>query len=342
MATQDFSKLYYRTANCLTSDIIADFSPVSRVLGADTSTGMGVVFTAMGTRFDMQYVAKEAFMATDSYESDTRSIDDTPVAEVMRYVRSEIIAGGHVPEAYQELTEKIRKGESIYAQYRVFKTGCVGTDVLFLISPAAEDAAKTAENFMGFSKKLGKSCFCTNEYQDCGYLLLQLGQTDAANAQAEAMKGALENYREIVTDDSYVLDALLIQFPELSEKIRFIDAFIYEGKEAVKQVKEDIVLHESGIIQRLYPSRRVDYQKLFADANVILPKRSGFDVTDSGLAGGLGLYEPKNLTAISGRRMADLARPEHDVIMTPCACEAAGLNCAEKEKVVTLLDYICK
>ena len=109
MATQDFSKLYYRTANCLTSDIIADFSPVSRVLGADTSTGMGVVFTAMGTRFDMQYVAKEAFMATDSYESDTRSIDDTPVAEVMRYVRSEIIAGGHVPEAYQELTEKIRR-----------------------------------------------------------------------------------------------------------------------------------------------------------------------------------------------------------------------------------------
>jgi hypothetical protein len=65
-------------------------------------------------------------------------------------------------------------------------------------------------------------------------------------------------------------------------------------------------------------------------------------VTDSGLAGGLGLYEPKNLTAISGRRMADLVRPEHDVIMTPCACEAAGLNCAEKEKVVTLLDYICK
>lgn len=195
---------------------------------------------------------------------------------------------------------------------------------------------------MGFSKKLGKSCFCTNEYQDCGYLLLQLGQTDAANAQAEAMKAMLENYREIVTDDSYVLDALLIQFPELSEKIRFIDAFIYEGKEAVKQVKEDIVLHESGIIQRLYPSRRVDYQKLLADANVILPKRSGFDVTDSGLAGGLGLYEPKNLTAISGRRMADLVRPEHDVIMTPCACEAAGLNCAEKEKVVTLLDYICK
>ena len=51
MATQEFSKLYYRTSNCLTSDIIADFAPVSRILGVDTSTGMGAVFTAMGYPF---------------------------------------------------------------------------------------------------------------------------------------------------------------------------------------------------------------------------------------------------------------------------------------------------
>ncbi len=341
MATQDFSKLYYRTANCLTSDIIADFSPVSRVLGADTSTGMGVVFTAMGTRFDMQYAAKEAFMAADSYESDTRSIDDTPVAEVMRYVRSEIIAGGNVPEAYQALTEKIRKGECVYGQYAEYESGCEEADVLFLISPAEADAEKTAEKFTEFAGRLNKSCCCTNKYKDCGYLLLQLGQTEAANAQAEAMAGILGKYKEIVTDDGYVLDTLLIQFPELSERIRFIDEFIYEGKETIKEAKETIVLHESGIIQRLYPSRSVDYRELFADGKVILPVRSGFDVTDSGLAGGLGLYEPENLTAISGRRMADLTEPEHDVIITPCACEAAGLNCAEKERVMTLLEYVC-
>ena len=118
------------------------------------------------------------------------------------------------------------------------------------------------------------------------------------------------------------------------------EKIIYEGKETIKSVKETVVLHESGIIQRLYPSRSVDYRELFAEAKVILPARSGFDVTDSGLAGGLGLYESENLTAISGRRMADLTEPEHDVIITPCACEAAGLNCAEKERVMTLLEYV--
>ena len=45
--------------------------------------------------------AKEAFMATENYEADTRSIDDTPVAEVMRYVRSEVIAGEQLPEKYR-------------------------------------------------------------------------------------------------------------------------------------------------------------------------------------------------------------------------------------------------
>lgn len=342
MATQDFSKLYYRTTNCLTSDIIADFAPVSRVLGIDTSSGMGAVFTAMGTRFDMQYVAKEAFMATDSYESDTRSIDDTPVADVMRYVRSEILAGDGMPEQYQALTDKIQKNEPVFGQYKEVKSGAVDSDVLFLISPAEADAAKAAEKFTVFAGKAQKSAYCTNEYKDCGYLLLQLGQTEAANEIADAMKKMMEEYGEIVTDDSYVLDALLIQFPELSGKIKFIDEFIMEHKDAVEAGKGKAVLHESGIIQRLYPGRKVNYMELLDGTEILLPERNGFDVTDSGMAGGLGLYEPQNLLAISARRMTDLMEKEHDVIITPCACEAAGLNCSEKEMAITLLDYISK
>ena len=131
MATQDFSKIYYRTTNCLTSDIIADFAPVSRVLGVDTSSGMGVVFTAMGTRFDMQYVAKEAFMATENYEADTRSIDDTPVAEVMRYVRSEVIAGEQLPEKYWALTDRIKNEESAFGQYKAYSDGMKDGEILF-------------------------------------------------------------------------------------------------------------------------------------------------------------------------------------------------------------------
>lgn len=339
MATQEFSKLYYRTSNCLTSDIIADFAPVSRVLGVDTSTGMGAVFTAMGTRFDMQYVAKEAFMATDSYESDTRSIDDTPVAEVMRYVRSEIIAGDKVPEKYKAFVDKVLQGECVYAQYKEYRAGAEEAEVLFLISPASFHAEQTAAQFAAVCEKTGKHAYCTNEYKDCGYLLLALTQTEAANNYAESIKEKLTKYTCIVTDDSFVLDALLIQFPELADKIKFIDTFLAEnGIQAPGTGK--VVLHESGIIQRLYPTRKVEYQTLFPNAEVILPKRSGYDVTDSSLAGGLGLAEPENLLAIAGRRMMDLSEPAHDVIVTPCACEAAGLNCAEKEKVLTLLEYM--
>ncbi len=341
MAAQEFGKLYYRTANCLTSDIIADFAPVSRVMGVDTSSGMGVVFTAMGTRFDMQYVAKEAYTATDSYEADTRSIDDTPVADVMRYARSEIIAGDKVPEQYKSLTDSVLSGECVYNSYKEYETGDETAQVLFVISPAAPDAAKTSAQFISLAGKAGKTAFCTNKYKDCGYLLLQFGQMKAANALAEKIKADVQKYDEIVTDDSYVLDALLVLCPELASKIKFIDEFIYSSKAVLGEKAEKVVLHESGIIQRLYPNRKVDYKEVLPKADIIVPVRSGYDVTDSGLAGGLGLAEPGVLLAVAARRMMDLTAEEHDVIVTPCACEAVGLNCAEAENVVTLLDYIC-
>lgn len=340
MAKQEFSKMFYRTGNCLTSDIIADFAPVSRILGVDVSSGMGTVFTAMGTRFDMKFVVKEAFMATDSYEADTRSIDDTPVAEVMRYVRGEIIKEGGLPQAYRQLTDKVLNGESVYGQYLKLTIGQEDADILFLISPASADAAGTAENFIRLAGMAGKTACCTNEYNDCGYLLLQLGQFDAANHQAAAIAETLDKYPEIVTDDGYLLDALLVQFPDLSGKIIFIDEFIAASKPALSVITQRIVLHESGIVQRLYPLRKINYQKLFPEAELLLPSRNGYDVSDSGLAGGLGLAEWGNLLAISARRMADLTEPEHDVIITPCACEAAGLNCSEEEQVLSLLDYI--
>ncbi len=342
MAGQDFSKTYYRTANCLMSDIIADFAPVSRILGVDVSAGMGTVFTAMGTRFDMQYVAKEAFMATDSYEADTRSIDDVPVAEVMRYVRGELVDGGRLPENYQTLAERILTGKSVYGSSREMEAGDKNARIIFLISPASGDAKRSAREFLEVAEKAGKTAFATNRCQDCGYLKLQLGQMDAANSLAGELKAAVGGYEEIVTDDAYVLDALLVLLPELSDRIKFIDAFLLENKETLPKVAgRKIALHESGIIERLYPLRRIDYKELLADTEIVLPERSGYDVTDSGLAGGLGLFEPDNLTIISARRMMDLSGLKADVIVTPCACEAAGLNCCQKGKAVTLLDYLC-
>ena len=132
----DFKTLYYRTANCLTSDIIADMNPASRVLGVDTTAGFGTVFTAMGSRFDIRFVAKEAFLATENYECDTRSVDHVSVDEVMRYVRAQTIAEDTLPEAYRPFVETVKKGESVYRQYHPVEIGSDGADVLFLMSPA--------------------------------------------------------------------------------------------------------------------------------------------------------------------------------------------------------------
>lgn len=335
----DFKTLYYRTANCLTSDIIADCNPVSRALGVDLTAGFGTVFTAMGSRFDIRFVAKEGFLATENYESDTRSVDGVSVAEAMRYVRSQTIAEDALPGEYKPFVEAVKKGESVYRQYRPVQTGAEDAPLLFLMSPAAADPEAAAGQFSGLAERLGKAALCTNRFGDCGYLRLQLGLTEGLDAGALAEEIAR---RELtVTDDQFVLDAVLIQLPQLAEKVLFIDEFLAKfGPELGIRAGGSVLLHESGTIQRLYPTRRVDYAALLKGAEVLLPARSGFDVTDSGLAGGLGLAEPQAMLAVAARRMEELCRPAADAIVTPCACEATGLNCAEKGRVQTLLEFV--
>lgn len=334
----DFKTLYYRTANCLTSDIIADMNPASRVLGVDTTAGFGTVFTAMGSRFDIRFVAKEAFLATENYECDTRSVDHVSVDEVMRYVRAQTIAEDTLPETYRPFVETVKKGESVYRQYHPVEIGSDGADVLFLMSPAHIEPEKAAAQFGNLAEKVGKSSLCTNAYGDCGHLKLQLGFLDELDT--EALQEAISKHACTVTDDQFVLDAILIQLPELSEKVLFIDEFLAQNADILDlRSSAKIVLHESGTVQRLYPERKVCYCKLLPGAELVRPARSGYDTTDSGLAGGLGLVEPQAMLAISARRMEDLEREQADVILTPCACEATGLNCTEKAHVTTLLEY---
>lgn len=334
----DFKTLYYRTANCLTTDIIADMNPASRVLGVDTTAGFGTVFTAMGSRFDIRFVAKEAFLATENYECDTRSVDRVSVDEAMRYVRAETVAEDAVPEEYKAFVETVKKGESVYRQYHPVSSGKDDADVLFLMSPAHLEPEKAAAQFEKLAAKAGKSALCTNAHGDCGYLKLQLGLLDALNT--EELREEICKHALTVTDDQFVLDAVLIQLPELSERVLFVDEFFSQNAAALDlKSSAKIVLHESGTVQRLYPNRKVCYCKLLQGAEIVRPARCGFDTTDSGLAGGLGLAEPQALLAIAGRRMEDLEREQADVILTPCACEATGLNCAEKAHVTTLLEY---
>ena len=335
----DFKTLYYRTVDCLTSDIIADMNPASRILGVDTTAGFGTVFTAIGSRFDIRFVAKEGFMATENYESDTRSVDGVSVSEVMRYVRAETIAEDAVPEEYKTFVDTVKKGESVYSQYHPVQSGVDNAEILFLMSPAHSMPEKAAAQFVSVVEKLGKAAFCTNAFGDCGYLKLQLGLLN--DLDPEKLKKEVETHMLTVTDDQFILDAVLIQFPELAEKVQFIDEFLAWNAEKLNiKASGKIMLHESGTIQRLYPTRKVCYHKLLSGANVITSKRSGYDTTDSGLAGGLGLAEPQAMLAIASRRMEDLSAAGADAIITPCACEATGLNCVEKAHVSTLLEYV--
>ncbi len=343
MVKEDFTKTYYRTAQCLTGDIIADMNPVSRAMGVDKTAGFGTVFTAMGSRFDVAYAAEEAFLSTECGESDTRSIDNVSIAEAMRYVRGETILEDKIPAKFREFVEIIKKDYSVYADFGEFSTGDPDADLVFLVSPASRDPKGAAAKFTAIAEKAGRSAYCTNCLKDAGYLAIQLGLKEQAETAEAAVKALLDGKKAVVTDDAYVLDAILMLIPEMDEKICMIDEFLALNADAVKPAPgKKVAVHESGIIERYYPLRKVDYSKLLGDSEVLLPARSGYDVSDSGIAGGLGLADPDALKAVSCRRMLDLAALGADVIVTPCACEALGLNVTAEGEVMTLLDYMCE
>ncbi len=339
---QDFEALYFKAAFCLTSDIISDFNPVSRTLGVDVTDGMGTVFTALGARYDMRYVAEEGFLTTDSYETDTRSIDKVPVAEVMRYTRGQTIREDAVPEKYSEFVKEVREGRSVFEDYKEYKSGKENASVLYLISPADKIPDRNAAAFTKLAEKAGKSVDATNEYGDCGYLMLQLELFEELEKTSASLESVLERYEEIVTDDQFVLDALLVRFGEKADKIRFIDEFLYENKEKleVSVSGKTIAVHESGIINRLYPARKVDYSKLLEGAKVVYPARHGYDVSDSGIAGGLGFADVDVMKAVAGRRAKDLRSLGADVILSSCTAEKAGLEAGGAEEVDSLLCFL--
>jgi len=337
MAKEKFTETYYKVAQCLNSDLIADFNPVTRVCGCDTSAGFATVFTAMGSRFDIKFVAEEAFLATDSYEVDTRSIDNVPVNEAMRYVRRETIAEDAVPDKYKNFVETVRTGGSVFKDYKVCALGDEDSEVLFLMSPSHKNPEEVANKFTTLVSKLNKKAYCTNEMQTCGYLTSAIGLRDQLDEFYENFLEMLDSREAVVTDDTYILDVLLSEYPDLKNKVFFIDEYLLNnGFKTTKQGLK-IVLQESGIINRLYPLRKVDYSALFAGNEVSYPARSGYDVTDSGLAGGLGFADEEVFKKLSSRRNLDLNEIKGDVVVSVCANESFGLNYTNG-KTITILD----
>lgn len=339
---QDFQALYFRAAFCLTSENISDFTPVSRRLGVDVSAGMGTVFTALGARYDMRYVAQEGFLTTDSYEVDTRSVDNVPVSEVMRYTRGQTIREDAVPDKYKKFVDTVKEGKSVFTDYNEYKAGDEEGSVLFLISPAAKDPKKSAEDFLKVAEKIGKNAYATNAYNDCGYLMIQLEMFDELEKVTDKLNDAIEKYSKIVTDDQFVLDALLVQFADKADKIMFIDEFIYENKDKLEiaETGKKITIHESGIVNRLYPGRKLDYAEILNAAGIVYAKRSGYDVSDSGIAGGLGFADTEVMKAVAERRVKDLKALKADVIISVCAAEKVGLEIGGAENVESLLSYV--
>lgn len=325
MKTIDFSKLYYRSVDCLTTNHLPDQNPVVRTCGIDTNAGYSVVFTAMGSRFDLDKVAQEAFGWTESYESDAASLECIPIAETMRYIRAVAIQNSQVPAAYAEIVEKIKNGCNLYGQPGFTSAGDPQAPLLFLPGPASQLDPSAARQFGSICEALGLSFHATSEYGDCGYLLMECGLFEAFHAVEAKCRAGLAAYRRIVTDDAYVYDALQVILGGQADRVAWIDRFLFDEHIRVRS-PQCVAVHESGLMQRLYPARVIEADRIFSAP--LFPNRSGYRTTDTGIAGGLGFFEPEIQKRLAARRAEDLLALKADCVVTPCSAEAYGLRAA--------------
>lgn len=342
MKKLDFISLYYNIDSTFISNIIPDINPVVRVCGIDETSGYGTVFTAIGSRFDADYAQKEAFKWTESYESDAKAVDRVNISEAMRYVRTVAVAENKLLPKYEFLVDQVKADKNLYGNVRMKTFGDDNAEIVFLPGPASQIKTENAEKFEKLAKLTNKSFKVVCDYNDCGYMKMELG-LDLDELQVK-LEEDLKDANYIVTDDAYVLDALLVLLPNRAKKIYFLDQFVADHlPELFANLKGEYVLHESGMVNRVYPTRMVDYETLANKAKFNKPQRSGYDVTDSGIAGGLGVFEEDVQNAVGQKRYDELANVSGGQIITPCSAEAYGLNEAINDnKVMTLLDLITK
>ena len=331
MRVLDFGELYYRQVNCFVSNIIADRSPVVRINGIDKNAGFSVVYTALGSRFDIAQVAHEAFGFNEYYASDADSIESLPIAEAMRYVRGQAIKEGKVPSEYQSLVEKVRENKNLYGAVVWQEKGDKNAKTLYLPGPASQlDETQVA----AFNKVSGGDFYATTEFNDCGFMQIQLALEEELEQTRGKLAGLIDRYETVVTDDQYVYDALKCLFPQ-ADKIIFIDQYLISQGRKIKA--KSVALQESSVLNRLYPLNKTNLEDLFENTDIRLPRRSSWDVTDSGIAGGLGFFAETSWRNMAAGRLEMLEELATEETVSLCSAEAFGLN-RGKEKVKTVLE----
>lgn len=339
---RDFHDIYYNSVECVRCNLCLDRCPAVRALGTDKAPMYSSVYSALGSRFDLEMVTEEAFQCIDCYECESACPVEVPIADTFAYIRRLCKEKKTVPEAVTEIVKKAEAGENILGSAPKLSQGKAELAVFLGYAGEHDEEMRTA--FDKILKSAGIPYTYLTETADSGYFLDRSGQSDEVEKAVETNVRAFEKAgaKVIVTPCSYSYQALKTYYPDKYTYLHTSELLLkllLDGKIKTPKREGSIGFHGSHMLSR---KNEVDAPlKLVAivsGSEAIQPERTLYKTSSSGIGGGLGLFYPQVMEAVSERRAEELAALNTGTVVTDCVFEKYALKDYLKEKNVKLID----
>lgn len=339
----DFTELYYDSVECIRCNLCLDKCPVVRAVGIDKAPLYSSVYTAMGSRFDLNTTTEDAYQCIDCYECDVVCPVDVPIADTMLYVRQMAVQEDNVPKGAAAVADKAANKENVLGDRISLESG--QADVALFLGYAGEVDQDVVDAFGKICKAADVKYTVITDAADSGYLLARLGYTDKAKIAVEENAKLFKDAaaKVVVTPCSFSYEAFTKMYPEGMEYkhiSEFIAELIEDGKLTLKQDDIKVGYHDAHFLTRVNGVSEEPRSIINAISGqaAIEPSRTGHKTAASGMGGGLGLFQKETMDQVSDNRAIELANLDCDTVVSGCVFEKYALKDALTKKDVKIID----
>lgn len=339
---RDFNDIYYNSVECLRCNLCLDRCPAVRTMGTDKTPMYSSVYSALGSRFDLEMVTEEAFMCIDCYECESACPVNVPIADTFAYIRRLCKEKKTVPGAVTKLVNRAEAGDNILGSVPKLPEG--KAELAIFLGYAGELDEKQRMAFERIIKAAHIPYTYLTKTADSGYFLDRSGQSECVKEAVAANVNAFERVgaKVIVTPCSYSYEAFKSYYPQSYTYLHmgeFLLKLLCDGR--IKPVRKGapVAFHGAHMLSR---RNEVDAALKLISAisgqKAAQPGRTGYKTASSGIGGGLGLFCPQVSEAVTRIRAGELADLGFDTVVTDCVFEKYALQECLKERNVNLID----
>lgn len=343
---RNFDEIYYESIECLRCNLCIDKCPVVRSLGIDKAPMYLSVYSAMGSRFDIDITAKEAFLCIDCHECETSCPINVPIADTMAYIRKMAVDKEKVPLKAKEVMDIALAGKNILGDSIEIQQG--ECEIALYLGHAGQIDNKIIDSFDKICKAFDIEYTVLSKTLDSGYFIELSGLSEHTPRFVEenVLEFKKAKAKTIVTPCSYSYEAFKKYYPKDFEYLhisQFLSNLLKVTPIEINVTDEAVGYHDSSFLTRIngiLKEPRFIIEK-FSGKKPLEPQNTKYHTHCAGIGGGLGLFNEEVMKEITEKRAKELEALECDTIVCGCVFEKYDIEkVLSGKKVVDITEYV--